>query len=356
MRLMNTRNFLTPTKRYKAVISTIHTIYRLINSTYDLKNLILRLSRLICQMLEAHKCCIILVDPSHKKIVLRCSTKPNARCTVYRGSQAYSRIEKQVIHKATVVRNSFTLAAPLIADDLIGAIVLQRRKTERHFDAYDQQILMTIAEQAVIGIRNLQLYEEQQKIVVGSIKSLVTLFDTRVPCVYTHSPYFSRLVCAIGQEMRLDEKQIQSLKFASLLHDAGKVDIPLEILTKSTKLTKKELSIIRGHPLKGARILRHLEAIRPAIPIILYHHEKFDGTGYPSRLKKGQIPIGARIMAVADAFEAMVYGRPYRERMNIPQAIKEIRCKSTTQFDPHVVDAFLRTIKRLNLKKYLQRR
>lgn len=350
---MNTKNSLTPTKRYRVIVSTIHTIYRLINSTYDLKNLLLRLSRLICQMLGAQKCSIILIDPSHKKIVLRCVSKPNAKCSAYRGSQAYSGIERRVIQKSAAVRNGFTLAVPLIADDLIGAVVLQRKGDARHFDAYDQQILMTIAEQAVIGIRNLQLYEEQQKIVVGSIKSLVTLFDTRVPCVYTHSPYFSRLVCAIGQEMHLGEKQIQSLKFASLLHDAGKVDIPLEILTKSSKLTSKELSIIRGHPLKGARILRHLEAIRPAIPIILYHHEKYDGTGYPSRLKKGQIPIGARIMSVADAFEAMVYGRPYRERMDIQEAIKEIKAKAETQFDPVVVDAFLGAIKKLNLRKYL---
>lgn len=353
---MSTRSSLTLTKRYKALPSTIHTIYRLINSTYDLKNLLLRLSRLVCQILESHKCSMLILDPSRQKITLRCTTKPNTKCSIYRGSQPYSGVEKRVIHKSAVVRNSFTLAVPLIADDLIGAIILKRKKNERHFDSYDQQILMTIAEQAVIGIRNLQLYEEQQKIIVGSIKSLVTLFDTRVPCVYTHSPYFSRLVCAIGEQMHLAEKQIQSLKFASLLHDAGKVDIPLEILTKSTKLTKKELGIIRGHPLKGAQMLRHLEALRPAIPIILYHHEKFDGTGYPSRLKKGQIPIGARIMAVADAFEAMVYGRPYRERMNIPDAIREIRSKSATQFDPNVVEAFLKIIKKLSLKKYLQRR
>ena len=352
---MSTKNSLTLTKRYKAITSAIHTVYRLINSTYDLKNLIARLARLTCQLLESHNCSVLILDPTHKKIVLRCSAKPDAKCIVYKDSRIYSRYEKRVIRNFSVVRDKFNLAVPLISDDLIGIIVLRRRKNDKPFDRYDQEILMTLAEQAVIGIRNLQLYEEQQKIILGSIKSLVTLFDTRVPNAYTHSPHFSRLVCAIGQEMNLDEKQIQSLKFASLLHDAGKVDIPLEILTKSSKLTKKELTIIKGHPVKGAQILKHLEAIRPAIPIILYHHEKFDGTGYPSRLKKGKIPLGARIMAVADAFEAMVYGRPYRERVSIPEAIKEIKNKSQTQFDPEVVEAFLRIIKKFNLKKYLQR-
>jgi putative nucleotidyltransferase with HDIG domain len=214
---------------------------------------------------------------------------------------------------------------------------------------------MTITEQAIIGLKNLQLYEEQQKIILGSIKSLLILLDTRIPQEYTHSPYFSRLVMAIAEQMHLDEKQIESLKYASLLHDAGKIDIPLEILTKTTKLTPKEYRIIKRHPVKGAQILRPLQILKPVIPIITHHHEKYDGSGYPSRLKKGQIPQGARIMAVADAFEAMVYGRPYRERKDINSAIKEIKKKSGSQFDPKVVEAFLKIIKKINTKKYLSR-
>lgn len=351
---MSTKNYSTLTKRYKSVVSTIHIVYRLINSTYDLKNLIIRLSRLVCQTLKATDCSVLILDPAKKTILLKCVTKPNAKCSICKGGRIYSGIEKQVIRKACAVRVNSTLAVPLIAEDLIGIIIIRRGKSSLPFDIYDQEILMTIGEQAVIGIRNLQLYEEQQRIILGSIKSLVTLFDTRVPSAYTHSPYFSRLACAIGQEIGLDEKRIQSLKFASLLHDAGKVDIPLEILTKSSKLTNKEFHIVKTHPLKGAQILKHLEALRPAIPIILHHHEKYNGTGYPSRLKKGKIPLGARIMAVADAFEAMVYGRPYRERMAIPDAIKEIKNKSGSQFDPNVVEAFLNALKKLDLKKYLQ--
>jgi putative nucleotidyltransferase with HDIG domain len=236
----------------------------------------------------------------------------------------------------------------------MGLIIVRRIHGQAVFDSFDCEILMTIAEQAMIGIKSLQLYEEQQKIVLGSIKSLVTLLDTRVPQEYTHSPYFSRLVVTIASEMGLEPKQVQSLRYASLLHDTGKIDIPLEILTKTTKLTTREYNIIKRHPLKGAQILRPLQVLRPAIPIILHHHEKYDGTGYPSRLKKRQIPLGARIMAVADAFEAMVYGRPYRERMDIFSALREIRKKSGTQFDPKVVEAFARIVKRLNTKKYLK--
>ncbi|MFA5063421.1 MAG: HD-GYP domain-containing protein [Candidatus Omnitrophota bacterium] len=351
---MNTKNYLTPTKRYKSLISTIHSIYRLVNSTYELSDLIPRLCRLISQILSADYCQITMLDTTKRYSVLKCFVSgKNKSCTDQR-SKIVNRIEKQIIRNSSVMIRDNFMAAPLISDDLIGIVLLRRKRSAHPFEGPDRETLMTLIEQAIIGIRNLQLYEEQQKIVFGSIKSLVTLLDTRVPQEYTHSPYFSRLVTAIGHQMHLDEKQLQSLKYASLLHDTGKVDIPPEILTKTTKLTAAEFNIIKKHPVKGAQILRPLQVLRPVIPIIMHHHEKYDGTGYPSRLKKGQIPEGARIMAVADAFEAMVYGRPYRERKDINSAIKEIKKKSGTQFDPRVVEAFLKIIKKINTKVYLK--
>ena len=155
------------------------------------------------------------------------------------------RIEKKVVRTLSTIRRNELLATPLISEDIIGVMILRRNKKDEPFGQFEQELLVTIIEQAIIGIKNLQLYEEQQRIVLGSIKSLVTLLDTRVPQEYTHSPYFSRLVTAIGDQMHLDEKQIESLKYASLLHDTGKIDTPLEILTKAGKLTSKEYNIIK---------------------------------------------------------------------------------------------------------------
>ncbi|HTZ11347.1 MAG TPA: HD domain-containing phosphohydrolase [Candidatus Margulisiibacteriota bacterium] len=351
---MNTKNYLTPTKKYKSLISAIHSIYRLVNSTYELKDLISRLSRLICQIFNSQYCQIMLLDSTKKYSTLKCQISNKKKLIFDKKQKISNGLEKKILRTLSAIRKDNTLAIPMICEDIIGLIVIKRNENLPPFDLFNQEMLMTIVEQGIIGIKNLQLYEEQQKIVLGSIKSLVTLLDTRVPQEYTHSPYFSRLVTAIAHQMRLDEKQIESLKYASLLHDTGKADIPLEILTKTTKLTPKEYSIIKTHPVKGAQILRSFQILKPVIPIIMHHHEKFDGTGYPSRLKKGQIPQGARIMAVADAFEAMVYGRPYRERMNIPSAIKEIKKKSGTQFDPKIVEAFLKAIKTVNTKIYLK--
>ena len=352
---MSIKNYSTPTKKYRFLISAVHSIYRLLNSTYEVNELISRMGRLFCQFFNAQYCLIVLLDSSKKHSVIKCTINDNKKQVVYKKTRIIGRVEEKIIKDSCAVRKDNSLGIPLISEDLMGFTIIKRTKPAAGpFDLFDQEMLMTMAEQAVIGIKNMQLYEEQQRIVFGSIKSLVTFLNTQVSRDYTHSPYFSKLVCALGTEMHLNEKQLQSLKYASLLHDAGKADIPTAILTKTTKLTDEEYNIIKKHPIKGAQILRPLQVLRPVIPIIMYHHEKYNGTGYPSQLKGGQIPLGARIMSVVDAFEAMVYGRPYRQRMDIASALKEIKKKSGTQFDPKIVEAFLRVIKKFNKRVYLE--
>lgn len=351
---MSTKNYSTPTKKYRFLVSAVHSIYRLLNSTYELKELTSRMGRLFCQFFNAQYCLIVLLEPGKRYSNIKCLIKDNKKLIVDGKTRVSGRVEEKIIKTSSAIRKGGLLGVPLICEDVIGFIIVKRTKVNQPFDKFDQEMLMNMAEQAVIGIKNLQLYEEQQKIVFGSIKSLVTLLNTRVPREYTHSPHFSKLVCALGCEVHLGEKQIESLKYASLLHDTGKIDIPAEILTKTTKLTSEEYNIIKKHPVKGAQILRPLQILRPVIPIIMHHHEKYNGTGYPSHLKGGQIPLCARIMSVADAFEAMVYGRPYRQRMDIDSAIREIKKKSGTQFDPKIVEAFLKVIKKFNKRIYLQ--
>ncbi|HNW39697.1 MAG TPA: HD domain-containing phosphohydrolase [Candidatus Omnitrophota bacterium] len=350
---MSIKNYSTPTKKYRFLISAVHSIYRLLNSTYEVNELISRLGRLFCQFFNAQYCLIVLLDATKKYSIVKCTIDNNKKSVIYKKTKISSRIESKIIKGSLIVRRSNLLGVPIISEDLMGYIII-KRKPAIPFDIFDQEMLMTMAEQAVVGIKNMQLYEEQQRIVIGSIKSLVTFLNTHVSRDYTHSPYFSKLVCALGAEIHLNDKELESLKYASLLHDAGKADIPEEILTKTTKLTDAEYDIIKKHPVKGAQILRPLQVLRPVIPIIMYHHEKYNGTGYPSQLKGGQIPLGARIMSVADAFEAMVYGRPYRQRMDIASAIKEVKRKSGIQFDPKVVEVFLRVIKKFNKRVYLE--
>jgi HD-GYP domain-containing protein (c-di-GMP phosphodiesterase class II) len=188
----------------------------------------------------------------------------------------------------------------------------------------------------------------------GSIKSLAALLDAKSPNTYTHSEQFVTIVLAIAEEMKLPREDIINLHYAALLPDTGKFSIPEEILKKTGSLSRKEYEIIKKQHLESLKIIEHMEFLKPAMPIIRYHHERYDGTGYPEGLKADRIPIGARIMAVADTFEAMISRRPYKGRKtSVSQAIKEIEKNKGTQFDPEVVNTFITIIKRPEFKKTL---
>lgn len=165
--------------------------------------------------------------------------------------------------------------------------------------------------------------------------------DTTSPGAVSSTKMMSDVALAIAEEMHLPAQQQKSIQYAAYLHDAGRLGIPQEILRKPSKLEPSEFDQVKEHTVRGASLLEPLETLEPAVPIILYHHERYDGTGYPKGLKREGIPLGARILAVANAFEAMVCDRPYRRAMSIHDAAKEISSHAGTQFDPKVVEAFM---------------
>jgi HD-GYP domain-containing protein (c-di-GMP phosphodiesterase class II) len=159
----------------------------------------------------------------------------------------------------------------------------------------------------------------------------------------------------MGQEMHMAADELKNVEYAAILHDAGEIVIPDEVLTKPAKLTGKEYAIVKEHPAAGVEIIRHMKALKSVFPIILYHHEHYDGSGYPKGLKKDQIPLGARIMGIVSAFEAMITKRPYRVVRTIDEAVDEIKHNSGTQFDPKVVDVFLSVIGRKEIRSMLDK-
>ncbi|MFZ5799997.1 MAG: HD-GYP domain-containing protein [Candidatus Omnitrophota bacterium] len=328
-------------------------VYRLVNSTYNLKELVLRLAKLICQLLEADQCSICLLAPGKNKPLFRVWASRRKKGFIEKGCYLNHGIEARIIRMGQAVLKGHLLGVPLLSEDVVGCVLVKRYKKRAVFEGFEQEILIAISEQSVTAIRNLQLYEEQQKIMLGTIKTLASLLDRKVPQAYTHTSGFGDLVVNLAKSMHVSELDLNSLRYASILHDAGKIDIPAEILTKSDKLTSQEFGIIKTHPAMGAQIIRHVESFKPIVPIILYHHEKYNGSGYPSGLKKRQIPLGARIMAVADAFEAMIVGRPYRGMVSVEAALAEIKKHSGTQFDPKVVAALLDLVRRKKFRKYL---
>lgn len=337
-------------------LSTIHTIHRLLSSTLDMDELIERIARLTLQVMRAEHCSIMLMDDSRNylipKAVIDLKNSAGRIDRKHRKIKLGGGTEGKVARTGKTILSRNSICVPLVEEDIIGIICAKDKANNTAFTKFDQEILLTLAEQAVIAIKNAQLYEEQKKMAYGSIRSLATLLDIKSPSMYTHSDKFVKIVIAIAEEMRVRGEDLRNLRYAALLPDTGRFTIPDEILKKEGGLSKKEYAIIKKQHLESLKILEPLEFLRPAMPIIIHHHERYDGTGYPSGLKGKNIPVGARIMAVADAFEAMVTLRPYKDRgITISQAIKEIEGNRGTQFDPGVVDAFMAVTNKPEFKK-----
>ena len=332
-------------------LSTIHTIHRLISSTLNLEELLPRIARLCCQVLRAQSCAIWLLDWEKRLLVPRAVVnlvKGKGQSKAVRSCRVGEGEAGRVASACKAMLMERVMMVPLVEEECIGVIMVRRVGPAQPFGTLDQEILTTLAEQAVVAIRNAQMYETQERITWGTIKSLSAILDgmdTHTPGNSSHRQVLADVAVAIAQEMGLSSAQQRPLQYAALLHDAGRVGIPEEIIRKPSKLAPYEFAMVKEHPVKGARLLEPLEILEPAIPLILHHHERYDGTGYPKGLKGEAIPLGARILAVANAFEAMVCERPYRKSMPIPKAAREIAFYAGTQFDPKVVKAFLHLLR-----------
>ena len=346
---------LSATIRPRAIaLSTVHTVHRIINSTLNLDELISRLAHLTAQVLRADVCKIYLVDQASRR--QRRSRPMRLTCRASVGSLkpvAQPKVEGRVAKTAQIVLRKKLICIPLIDEDVIGVMTVSHKKDKKGFTYFDQEILTTLAEEAVIAIKNAQLYEEQKKVTLGTIQSLAVILGTRVPSA-TSPEVFLRIALKIAQGMGLSEEETQALHYATLLKDTARIGIPDEILRKPAKLTGEEYRLLREHPIKGARIVQSFESLKPVVPIILYSREKYDGTGYPKGLKGEKIPIGARILSVITAFEAIVMGRPYRDRSSLKEALAEIVKNSGTQFDPKVVEVFMRVVQKEDLYRILK--
>jgi len=177
---------------------------------------------------------------------------------------------------------------------------------------------------------------------IGTLGTLARLLETKDRVTETHSMRVVHYAMELGRSVGLSEQDMLDLEYGALLHDIGKVGVDDGILRKSGPLSEDEWQVIRQHPTIGFSVLKNLDFLRNALPVILHHQERFDGRGYPNGLKGEQIPILARIFTIADAFEAMVSDRPYRKAMKPEVAVQEIRRNAGTQFDPRLAGLFVK--------------
>lgn len=185
------------------------------------------------------------------------------------------------------------------------------------------------------------LGEQLRQSYMESTRALVAAVEARDPYTHDHSQRVSHYAKTIATRMNLSQREISRIETAAILHDIGKIGVPDSILRKTEKLLPEEFDVVRCHPSIGVKILAHTTYLRRELPIILHHHEQYDGSGYPDGLAGNQIPIGARVLAAADALDAMLSRRAYRPALSMQEARSELKRHSGTQFDPTVVDVLL---------------
>lgn len=195
-------------------------------------------------------------------------------------------------------------------------------------------------------------YIEARDLFFGSVSALSQAIDAKDGFTRGHADRVSHIAGAVAREMGMSEREIEQIELGALLHDIGKIGVEDRILLKPSRLEPDERVAMQQHPVYGAAILEPSAALRPLVPLVLHHHENYDGTGYPEGLKGERIPIGSRIIIVADAYEAMTSDRIYRKALGHERAMEQLHKHKATQFDPKVVRALEQLVEKQGMKAF----
>ncbi len=238
----------------------------------------------------------------------------------------------------------------------IGVIEVLNKVTGERFSEDDVALLTALAGSAAVAIENARLYEETaqraadlaamvselQRTYAGTMHALSALLDARDASTQGHSQRVVQYTLAIAHALGItNREQLQIIHYGALLHDVGKIGVPDAVLRKPTTLTAEEWIEMRKHPEIGYQMLKNIDFLQKALPIVRYHHERWDGSGYPHGLTGAMIPLEARIFALADSFDALLSERPYKRGLTHEQAVARLVADRGTHFDPEVMDAFL---------------
>ena len=243
-----------------------------------------------------------------------------------------------------------------LRNKVTGVIVVLRRASGEGFSRAEAQILEELAAQAAMAVEQANLFakvrayaSELEVSYESTLKALSGALDAKDAATEGHCERVADLTLAIAREMEVPEEKLVDIKRGALLHDVGKIGVPDAVLRKPRDLTTREWQTMQRHPLLAGVLVSKIGFLEGALPILLYHHERFDGKGYPFGLATDRIPLEARIFAVVDAYDAMTSDRPYRKAILADDAVQEIIANSGTQFDPAVVESFLRVVEHMPL-------
>ncbi len=244
------------------------------------------------------------------------------------------------------------LALPIFTKDELSGVIALAYQQKPAFSGEDLVQARQLADQVAVALSNTRLIEQLDALNVGALTALARTIDAKSSWTSGHSERVTQTSLMVGRELGLPDKELELIHRGGLLHDIGKIGVPAAILDKPGKLTEDEWVLMKSHVTIGARILEPIEAYRDVIPIVLRHHEHWDGRGYPDGLVGEEIDFYARVLTVGDVYDAMSSARPYRARMPSADVIAIITKDSGTQFDPEVVKAFLAVKEQVRLESH----
>jgi len=353
---------------YDSHMKELYEVIKLINSTLDFNKVLRMVTKRVSYIMQAKVCSLRLLDRAKKELILRSYYGPYRRSHLSRGNikigesiagrvikekrpYIISDLYKESLYKYPEIAKyegvRSLITVPLLErGKAIGVLSVYSDKPHRYRN-WDLELLSIFASQVAVAISNARLFQEVQSNYINTIRVLINTIDVKDSYTFGHSERVATHAFLIARELGLCPEERQAIKFAGFLHDLGKISVDSVILRKEGFLSNEEWKEVFKHPEIGARIISQIPNLNHLSPLVLHHHARFAGGGYPDKnLKNERIPIGSRIIAVADAYEAMVSSRPYRNALEYRIAIEELKSCSNIQFDPRVVNAFLKVLKR----------
>lgn len=340
----------------------IHAL-ELVNTTLDLNTVLEMLMTIANQLIDTEASSILLMDEEKGQLYFTAATgtKKDEIKKIYlakgEGIAGWVAEHGQPLHIADVSKDKrfskksdrttgfitrSILAVPLkIEDKLIGVVEVVNKKKGEKFTSEDIELLQTLSTTGALAIQKARLYQDLSDLFISAVRAIADAIEAKDPYTRGHCERMRHFSLMIAEELNLSEKEKRNVELSALLHDVGKIGVPERILLKDGKLTQEEFEEIKKHPVIGAEILAEIKQLKEVIPGVKYHHERYDGKGYPEGLNGENIPLIARIMAVTDAYDAMTSDRPYRKGLSKEIADKELVRLKGQQFDPKCVDAFL---------------
>ncbi|HET9952318.1 MAG TPA: HD domain-containing phosphohydrolase [Candidatus Eisenbacteria bacterium] len=366
----NREDLLVRNKELRFQVYSLETLMQLthqLNASLDLEPLLNMLILSVMGQLRVNSACLLLTDDRENPTRLDVSTFKGLKEEQVRGialsyDSALVRAlkpseseEPRPIRLASLEHDpglaedvgrffaaGLTVVCPVVMKNRLIAMVAAGEKVSGHeHTSADLEMLRALAESAGIAIENARLFRDLQEAYVSTVRLLVSRIEEKDPYTHGHTERVAAYAVAIAREMGLTPEEIQTIQFGAFLHDIGKVHTQDEILHKPGALTEEEWKTVKAHPVRGAEMVRGVKFLEKSIDMIRHHHERVDGKGYPDGLTGDQISLHAKIVNLADAFDAMTTDRPYRAGMTTDQAIEQMTTKAGSQFATEVVQVFV---------------